>query len=153
MLSGNKHEIWELSHILSPNSPLLRHCSDTRIVKLRVLVSMKHSFVMRKRNASGFWYWNTHTHTQTEQSLPLHSLFSPLLILQSPSAWLSMESPWGPSKAAWMGSWAPCSRCLCLSRGWSRWTQRALPTSAILCSSWVVELLHLSAASIVPSEF
>lgn len=78
---------------------------------------------------------HTHTHTQTEQSLPLHSLFSPLLILQSPSAWLSMESPWGPSKAAWMGSWAPCSRCLCLSRGWSRWTQRALPTSAILCSS------------------
>lgn len=42
------------------------------------------------------------------------------------------------SKATWMGCWAACSGYLCLSRAWSRWTQRSLTASAILGFCYLV---------------
>jgi len=40
--------------------------------------------------------------------------------------------PWRPSEVTGTWPWSPCCGCFCWSRGWDRWTQRALPTSAIL---------------------
>lgn len=65
LLNSRLCAIWKQTWNLSvgtysfPKLTLLRHSSDTRIVKLKVLVSKKHSFVMRKRNFPGFWYWST----------------------------------------------------------------------------------------------
>lgn len=41
-------------------------------------------------------------------------------------------SPWRTSEATLTWAWTPCSRSICWSRDWIRWTQRSLPTSLIL---------------------
>lgn len=56
----------------------------------------------------------------------------------------AIEYPWKASKATCTWSWLPCSGCLCLRRGWTRWTQRSLPTSAILGLSGYISMGLLS---------
>ena len=53
------------------------------------------------------------------------------------------EAPWRSSTAARTRPWAPCSGCLCWSRGWATWTQKCLPTSTILFHLRKVQLVPL----------
>ena len=94
----------------------------------------RQELVVTNQNTGGFLWMLGSTSVQCGWRALAH-------IVESP--------PWKSSKPAWTWAWAPICGCLCWNRGWSRWTQRSLPTSSIL--GFCFELCHENVRHLLPS--